>query len=217
MAHTSRAGAAGAYDSLDLRGGAVLLPELLHFLPSYYFCLEYISTLAACSRSMKQQVLNKKSLERLSSGFGSTRASSRSSSDTGNVQVVGDCSNYQFVTTPAHAAEQNPTDLYVAIAFDWPSPDQQSSGYRAAYSLLGCACFQINIPDHVRTLRSGVENPRGPEAVWMNVHELFTERMCFNFGLVPSQTSCFTVCFICKYTCVEYSICFSYYIYKYVC
>ena len=102
-------------------------------------------------------------------------------------------------------------------AFDWPSPDQHSSGYTAAYSLLGCACFQINIPDHVRTLRSGVENPRGPEAVWMNVHELFTERMCFNFGLVPSQTSCFTVCFICKYTCVEYSICFSYYIYKYVC
>ena len=127
-----------------------------------------------------------KSLERLSSGFGSTRASSRSSSDTGNVQVVGDCSNYQFVTTPAHAAEQNPTELYVAIAFDWPSPDQQSS-YRAAYSLLGCACFQFNIPDHVRTLRIGVENPRGPEAVWMNVRELFTERMCFNFGLVPSQ------------------------------
>ena len=71
--------------------------------------------------------------------------------------------------------------------FEWPSPDQQSSGYRAVHSLLGCARFQLHVPDHARTLKIGVENPRGPEAVWINIHELFTERMCYNFGLVPSQ------------------------------
>ena len=33
----------------------------------------------------------------------------------------------------------------------------------------------------------GVENPRGPEAVCMNIHELLTERKCLSFCLVPLQ------------------------------
>ena len=54
------AGAVSACGSYDVRGGgSCLLPELLSFLPSYYFCLKHLSTLAACSRSMKEQVLNK--------------------------------------------------------------------------------------------------------------------------------------------------------------
>ena len=54
------AGAASACGSCNARGGgSCLLPELLSFLPSYYFCLKHLSTLAACSRSMKEQVLNK--------------------------------------------------------------------------------------------------------------------------------------------------------------
>ena len=47
--------------------------------------------------------------------------------------------------------------------------------------------FPDQHPRSCQDAPNGVENPRGPEAVWMNVHELFTERMCFNFSLVPSQ------------------------------
>ena len=70
-------------------------------------------------------------------------------------------------------------------AFDYPSRDDQSSGYRSVHSLLGCARFNITLPSHVRKLQVGVENPRGPEAVCMNIYELFTERMSVSFRVIP--------------------------------
>ena len=97
------AGAAVASASLDLRGGAVLLPELLQLSAVLLLLSGVPIDFSSMFEEHETTSAEQKSLERLSSGFGSTRASSRSSSDTGNVQVVGDCSNYQFVTTPAHS------------------------------------------------------------------------------------------------------------------
>ena len=86
------AGAASAGDSCDARGGgSCLLPELLNFLPSYYFCLKHLSTLAACSRSMKNTSAKQTSLERVSLGLGSLRTSPGSGSAGGIGPMVGEC------------------------------------------------------------------------------------------------------------------------------
>ena len=183
------AGAASAGDSCDARGGgSCLLPELLNFLPSYYFCLKHLSTLAACSRSMKIQVLNKHHWKECHLDL-------EVSELLQDREALGVLSRWWENARTINMSQHQLTQLSGIPrncllrwrVFEWPSPDQQSSGYRAVHSLLGCARFQLHVPDHVRTLKIGVENPRGPEAVWINIHELFTERMCYNFGLVPSQ------------------------------
>ncbi|CAE7257908.1 unnamed protein product [Symbiodinium microadriaticum] len=183
------AGAASACGSCDARGGgSCLLPELLSFLPSYYSCLKHLSTLAACSRSMKEQVLNKHHWKDCHLDL----EVSDLLHDQQAMRVLSRWwENARTINLSQHQLPQLsgiPRNCLLRWrVFDLPCPDQQSTGYRAVHSLLGCARFQLHIPDHVRTLKIGVENPRGPEAVWINIHELFTERMCFNFGLVPSQ------------------------------
>ncbi|CAE7209382.1 unnamed protein product, partial [Symbiodinium microadriaticum] len=182
-------------ENLDVAGGAtnnrpgpVLFPELLRFLPAYYFCPEYLATLAACSRTMKQQVLDRNhwigchlDLERpeLLRDQQALRAMSRWWMTARTVNLS------QHQLTQLDTVPQN--CLLRWKAFDFPSQDDRSEGYRAVHSLLGSARFRVILPDHVRTLRIGVENPNGPEAVSMNIHELFTERMCMSFCLVPLQ------------------------------
>ena len=183
------AGAVSADGSSDtLGGGSCLLSELLNFLPSYYFCLQHLSTLAACSRSMKVQVLNKHHWKECHLDL----EVSELLQDRQAMLVLSRWwENARTINMSQHQLTQLsriPRNCLLRWrVFELPSPDQQSSGYRAVHSLLGCARFQLRVPDHVRTLRIGVENPRGPESVWINVHELFTERMCYNFDLVPSQ------------------------------
>ena len=86
------AGAVSADGSSDtLGGGSCLLPELQNFLPSYYFCLQHLSTLAACSRSHEGTGAQQTSLERVSPGLGSLGTSPGSTSDAGLVPMVGEC------------------------------------------------------------------------------------------------------------------------------
>ena len=193
------AGTATSSDAFDFAGGTtkdhrvpILFPELLRLLPAYYFCPEYLSTLAACSRDVKTEVLNKNhwtgchlDLERPE--FLRDQQTLMAMSRWWRAARTVNLSQHQL----AQLGEIPQNCMLRWKAFDLPVHDELCSGYKATHSLLGCARFRISVPDHVRTLRFGIENPRGPEAVYMSIHELFTERMCFSLG--PTKSPGFSV------------------------
>ena len=80
--------------------------KLLRLLPAYYFCPEYLATVAACSRSMKQQVLDRNHW---------TGTSSRPASAEGYAQVVDDCSNRESFTAPTDSTGCISAELHAAV------------------------------------------------------------------------------------------------------
>ena len=178
---------------MDIVGGssneatAPLLPaDILAHLPPFFFCQEYLSSLAVCSRYCLERVLDrlhwsKSHLDLETPEFQRNRNALRSMSRWWKAARSITISQHQL--TLLDDIPQN--CLLRWTAFDYPSRDDQSSGYRSVHSLLGCARFNITLPSHVRKLQVGVENPRGPEAVCMNIYELFTERMSVSFRVIP--------------------------------
>ena len=178
---------------MDMAGGssnddnALLLPaDIIAYLPPFFFCQDYLASLAVCSRYCRQRVLDKSHwseshLDLETPEFERNRNALRLMSRWWQAARSITISQHQL--TLLDAIPQN--CLLRWTAFDYPSRDDQSSGYRSVHSLLGCARFNITLPSHVRKLQVGVENPRGPEAVCMNIYELFTERMSVSFRVIP--------------------------------
>ncbi|CAE7836607.1 unnamed protein product [Symbiodinium sp. CCMP2592] len=189
------AGTAACSGAFDFAGGTtdnhrvpMLFPELLRLLPAYYFCPNYLSTLAACSRDVKTEVMNRNHwigchLDLETPEFLRDQETLMAMSKWWRNARTVNLSQHQLAWL-----DEIPQNCMLRWkVFDLPVHDECFSGYRATHSLLGCARFRISVPDNVRALRFGIENPRGPEAVYMSIHELFTERMCFSLGLVPLQ------------------------------
>ena len=185
------AGAAVASASLDLRGGAVLLPELLQLLPSYYFCMDYLSTLAACSRSLKQQVLNKNhwrdyhldlEVPELLHDHRAIKAMSRWWETARAINLS------QHQLTRLNRIPHN--CLLRWRSFEWPSSDQQSSGHigQFIHSLVAHASRSTSriMSEPSAWARSSLDE-RTRVVYRTNVFQ-------FQLGAF-AETSCFAVCF----------------------
>ena len=178
------AGIAANSTIMDMVGGssnhknAAVLPDLLAHLPPFFFCQKYLATLAACSRYCRERVLDRRH-------WSKSHLDLETPQFYRNSNALRSMSRWwkQHQITLLDTIPQN--CLLRWTAFDYPSREEQSSGYRSMQPLLGCARFNITLPSHVRKPQVGVENPRGPEAGCVNIYELFTERMSVSFRVIP--------------------------------
>ena len=178
--------AGGSSSHNNAMNNIMLSTDLLASLPIYFFCDEYLATLATCSTYCRQQVLNRHHWSNYHLDLDTPRFSRNSSalrSMSRWWKAARSITLSQHQLTVLDAIPEN--CLLRWSVFDDPSQDEHSSGYRSTQSLLGCARFNITLPSHVRKLQVGVENPRGPEAFCVNIFELFTDRMSVSFRVIP--------------------------------
>ena len=170
-------------NDLDYAGGCVP-EECLLRLPAYYLSPDFLKQIASCSRRFLLHVCRHVT-------WTDVDLCIDTSEFLENLPLCKRMSRFwnsarSVTMTQAQVAYLRRSFEKILIRWEVeriPFAGPRSQGYMSTQTLLGCARFVISIPSEVRVLVLGVKSPLGARRIFMQIKELFTDRMCWSLGV----------------------------------